>query len=433
MKRVSLAAVFVISACLSPSAAPAEEQELPKNPVLVWNDLALQAVRATSASDAAAARAYAMLNVAVYDAVNGIDSANSLFGRGHALVPPNGAPRHGSRYAAAAAAADAVLRVVFPAQAPGFDAELAAELAALGNSSRVTTGRAWGTEVGQQVVAARQDDGSTPVEVQPGGTAPGEFRANWSGAQFRRLLPFGIQDPSRYVTSGPPPLTSPEYAAGFAEVQVIGNAAIPDADALATFQFWNSAAGTSQPPGEWIKVATIVTNAQLLRFSLSGTARLFALLGMALSDVVGPTFETKFRYHHWRPATAIREAESDDNPWTTADPTWAPRAGGIGGSPEHTSGHSSFAGAGTTVLAGFFCKDAIPFDLASDSTPNVPRHYDSFSAAEFEAGRSRVLGGIHFEFSNRAGILAGRGVAQEILGNKLLRSFGPTHLGACPL
>jgi hypothetical protein len=44
-----------------------------------------------------------------------------------------------------------------------------------------------------------------------------------------------------------------------------------------------------------------------------------------------------------------------------------------------------------------------------------------------------VLGGIHFEFSNQAGLKMGRGVATEVLKTKLLRKRGPTHLGSCPL
>src|SRR3712207_3774762 len=152
----------------------------------------------------------------------------------------------------------------------------------------------------------------------------------------------------------------------------MGNAAIPYPQADEIFTFWASSTGTSQPPGEWIKVAIIVSGQQPRQLSLSQDARLFALLGMALADAVAPTFTAKFQYHFWRPATAIREAGSDNNPYTEADPSWAPRAGGIGSSPEHTSGHSAFAGAGTTILRGFFCADSINFSLQSDSAPNGP-------------------------------------------------------------
>ena len=56
------------------------------------------------------------------------------------------------------------------------------------------------------------------------------------------------------------------------------------------------------------------------------------------------------------------------------------------------------------------------------------RHYDSFSAAAAEAGRSRVGGGIHFEFSNQAGLVAGRGVSAEVLaGSLLLKRGGAGH------
>ena len=50
-----------------------------------------------------------------------------------------------------------------------------------------------------------------------------------------------------------------------------------------------------------------------------------------------------------------------------------------------------------------------------------------------ETGRSRVMGGLHFEFSNQAGLAAGRAIASEILGRKLLLvGGGATHHGSCP-
>jgi PAP2 superfamily len=397
-----------------------------------WNQLALSTARTKNASDAQAARLYAMVNVAIYDAVNGIASRHGSQDRDHALVPPDGAPTQGDTTAAAASAAHAVLVGLYPDLAAQFDAQLASDLSGLGGSQPVSAGREWGNHVGAEVLAARANDGSSPVESQPPGVGPGQFRAVWSGTQFRNLLPFAIADSSVYVSPGPPALTSLEYAAALAEVKLLGNAAIPDADKLATFQYWNLSAGTSQPPGAWIQIALAVGNDRQL--SLPEMARLFALLSMAMADTVAPTYQTKFLFHAWRPATAIREADTDDNPNTTADPGWSPRAGGIGGTPEHWSGHSSFAGAAARVLAGFFCQDNMPFTLVTDSAPGAQaRSYSSFSAAETEMGRSRVLGGIHFEFSNQAGLQAGHGIAAEVLSRKLLLQRGPTHFGQCPL
>ena len=59
-------------------------------------------------------------------------------------------------------------------------------------------------------------------------------------------------------------------------------------------------------------------------------------------------------------------------------------------------------GKSSRVVAGFFCDDNISFTLVTDSAPGGQgRTYPSFSAAETEAGRSRVVGGIHFELAIR--------------------------------
>jgi hypothetical protein len=395
-----------------------------------WNELALNAVRLRRATDADAARLYAMLNVAVYDAVNGILSRSEHPAREPALVPGPG-PRDGDVRAAAVSAAHAVLVALDPDRVTLYDATLAADLAEIRPGHRRDAGAAWGRSVGQQVVAARADDGSTPVETQPGGTGPGVFPAAWSGVQYRNVRPFAVADATRYVLGPPPALDSLDYAAAFAEVALLGNAAIPAPDKLATFQYWSLPAGSDQPPGEWVKVALIVTDSRSL--SLDSAARLLALLTMALADTTVATVGTKFAHRHWRPAHAIPQADLDGNPYTVADPGWRPRAGSAGSSPEWVSGHSSYSGSAATVLSGFFCTDAVPFTLVTDSAPNAEaRSYPGFSAAAAEAGRSRVFGGQHFEFSNQAGLALGRSVAGEVLASRLLLRTGDTHVGSCP-
>jgi membrane-associated phospholipid phosphatase len=392
-----------------------------------WNELALTAVRVTRATDADAARLYAMVNVAMYDAVNGLAGAHA---RTPALVPGPG-PRGADEQAAAAAAAAAVFVALDPARAAGYDARLATDLARLPDAPAVASGARWGRWVGESVVAARAGDGSTPVESQPAGAGPGVFRAAWAGTQYRNVRPFAVADPARYVPGPPPALDSVPYAAALAEAAVLGNADLPAPDLLATYQFWSLPAGSSQPPGEWLRIALSVASAR--RLHLADQARLGALLTMALADTTVATVATKYAYRHWRPTTAIREADTDGNPVTVADPTWAARAGSVGGTPEYVSGHSSYSGAGATVLAGFFCTDAIPFTHATDSAPGgVARSYPGFAAAAAEAGRSRVYGGQHFEFSNQAGLGIGRNVGAEVLATRLLRRTGGTHVGACP-
>lgn len=425
MRKLLFAVVLGLVGGVLGVPATAQSGRVDIDGVRSWNELALTAVRASRATDADAARLYAMVNVAMYDAVNGIART-----RAPALVPGRG-PRDGDEQAAAVAAAHAVLVRLDAPRAGDYDARLAADLARLGDGRSVTSGVAWGRHVGELVVALRADDGSTPAETQPAGMGPGVFRAAWPGVQYRNVRPFAIADPSRYVPGPPPALDSVPYAAAFAEVAILGNAAIPAPDLLATFQFWSLPAGSDQPPGEWLRIALTVVGDR--RLSLADQARLTALLTMALADTTVATVATKYTYRHWRPTTAIREADTDGNPSTMADPNWAARAGTVGGTPEYVSGHSSYSAAGATVLAGFFCIDAIPFTLATDSAPSgAARSYPGFSAAAAEAGRSRVFGGQHFEFSNQAGFGIGRGVAGEVLNTRLLRDTGPTHFGACP-
>jgi hypothetical protein len=58
-------------------------------------------VRLKRAGDAPAARLYAMINVAMYDAVNGIESRQGHHtGRTHALVPATAAPPQGHTHEA---------------------------------------------------------------------------------------------------------------------------------------------------------------------------------------------------------------------------------------------------------------------------------------------------------------------------------------------
>jgi hypothetical protein len=388
-----------------------------------WNELALDAVRVTRATDANAARLYAILNVAMYDAVNGITGD-----RAPALVTGSG---HGDPRAAAVAAAHAVLIRLDPDRTAAYDARRDADLAGIHPAHRRNAGARWGAQVGETVVTARADDGSSPPQSQPAGAGPGVFRAEWSGTQYRDVRPFAVADPGAHVPGPPPALDSLDYAAAFAEVALLGDAAIPAPDKLATYQYWSLPAGSVQPAGEWLRIALGVAADRHL--SLDRSVRLLALLGMASADTTVATVRTKYQSRHWRPTTAIREADTDGNPHTQPNPAWAARAGSVGSTPEYVSGHSSYSAAGATVLAGFFCADGIGFTHATDSAPGgTTRSYPGFSAAADEAGRSRVFGGQHFEFSNQAGLAVGRGVGREVLANSLLTVDGPTHTGECP-
>src|SRR5690606_17871645 len=83
-------------------------------------------------------------------------------------------------------------------------------------------------------------------------------------------------------------------------------------------------------------------------------------------------------------------------------------------------GHSTFSKASAQVLSRFYGTDAILFTATSDSLPGVERSFDSLAACADEIGRSRVYGGIHFEFDNVAGKFSGRSIGEHVSDHWLL-------------
>ncbi|CEM35436.1 unnamed protein product [Vitrella brassicaformis CCMP3155] len=405
----------------SHSAAGCTAEDGRGDVILRWNNQTLDTVRSKELGAAEASRTYAMVNLAMFDAVNGIDlssSSSKTCPRYPALVGAVGAPKCADREAAAAAAAHAVLAGLYPDMADTYNAQLAEDLESR-SGDNFDRGVQWGAMVGRQVVTARKDDGSSPSETLAKSDQVGEFRQDWTSAQYRNMDPFGIKDKAPYRSPGPPALDSPEYARDHSEARLEGDASDFNQTKEEIFRFWKGGSGSARPPGEWIKIGQVVAEQQGTTKSLSGTARLFALLSAALADSTIVAWDSKFTYRHWRPQTAIREANTDGNSETVQVDGWTPRNGSPGSSPEHTSGQSTFAGAGSTVLAAFYCTDQITFTFEGDDAIAGERTYTSFSEAAAEAGQARIFAGIHFRFSDQAGQAAGRALANEILGSFL--------------
>jgi len=74
--------------------------------------------------------------------------------------------------------------------------------------------------------------------------------------------------------------------------------------------------------------------------------------------------------------------------------------------PEYVSGHSTFSGAGATVLPLFFGTEDLPFTTGSDFLPGVYHSFSTCLDAAEEAAVSRLYGGIHFRSLNEDGLRA---------------------------
>jgi hypothetical protein len=218
----------------------------------------------------------------------------------------------------------------------------------------------------------------------------------------------------------PAPLgpSSPEFALAFAEVHDLGAAtgsSRTDDQTLIAY-FWEDGAGTVTPPGHWQVIAQQL--AERFGNDVLSNARLFALLSIVQADAAIASWDAKYHYDYCRPWTAIVEdAELDENDATTADPAWTSLIP-TPPFPAYTSGHSTFSGSSSRLLALFFGTDDIAFSGSSpdpdrwpDVLPGVVRSWTSLSQAAEEAGQSRIYGGIHWQFDNQAGLSAGRAIA----------------------
>jgi hypothetical protein len=251
----------------------------------------------------------------------------------------------------------------------------------------------------------------------PQGAAPGEYRFT-PGFSFAfapgwaDVTPFVLSDSAQYRADPPYEVKSRRYAADFAEIKRLGGDGITTPSARTAEQTEIARFWVESSPLQWNRIARQVSG----RLDPWAQARLFGLLNMALADGYIGSFETKYRYRYWRPVTAIREAATDGNPRTSANPSWTPLAP-TPPIPDHDSAHAVEGSAAAEVLRRFFGTDRIAFRTCSLTLPPgstcidpspVTRAYGSFSEAAAENGLSRILVGFHFRNAVDAGIDHGR-------------------------
>lgn len=391
-----------------------------QDPVLDWNRIALDAIRATNTPPPAASRSLAILHCALHDAVNGIVGGYDQY-----LVPPMATPAADPRAAAIAAAHD-VLVVLFPARAAVLDKEHNAQLAAIPNGPGKSNGIGWGQFVGQVSLVTRIGDGSATTVSYPGSNLPGMWRPTISfggivrpalSPQWGSVRPFAMTSNTQFAPPPPPDLASFQYGIETLHVQYYGSRSnslrTPDQTQIASF--WAYGPGTATPPGHWNQAAQSV--ARKTPRSLSEHARTFALLNIALADAAICSWQCKYVFGLWRPITAIPLADTDGNPLTNSDPNWMPWLE-TPPFPEYTSGHSTFSGAAAAVLTSAYGANRA-FVVESDDLPGVVRSYASFTDAAWESGMSRIYGGIHFYSANVHGLLTGWSIGTWAVGQKL--------------
>jgi hypothetical protein len=155
---------------------------------------------------------------------------------------------------------------------------------------------------------------------------------------------------------------------------------------------------------------------------------LFALVNVSIHDGIQTTHTSKFVYGLWRPVTAIRQADTDLNAATQADPTWLSL---IGTPPYPTyAGNLVVIGAGAArVLQLVLGTDdvAVTATWTQTGQPDAVRQFDSFSAAADEVFLARIYAGVHYRFDQVAGEDAAKRVAEFVFANFMTPSSNRGH------
>jgi hypothetical protein len=402
IKTIGTTLAIVACTLTSPAQAGGPATS-PEDPAVVtqWNSLAETAIPASAG--VTLPRTYAMMHIAMFDAVNSIDGGYKPY---YSRIP---ATRYASGEAAAAQAAHDVLAALMPANMTAYDAALSERLAGI-HPVRAQLGVQVGREAARRVLEWRATDGwSTPQTYSPP-ALPGMWQPTppaFAAATFVQAgdaKPFALPSPTYYLPRRPPALSSQEYADAVNEIKQIGGVTSTVRTDEQTLQarLWASVGYRTNWGGVWNQVARNLASERQL--SLIESARLFALLNVTIQDGLQTAQASKFIYQMWRPVTAIQRADEDMNPNTSPESGWIP----LLGTPPYPSYAGNMACIGASAarsLSLYFGSNDIPVSVTWTAIPggtDVTRSFSGFWQLAEHQGLSREYGGIHFHFDTTA-------------------------------
>ena len=342
-----------------------------------WQATTATRVSAANFSPLAATRAYGLVGVAQYWAVQRAEAADGSGGRDQLELDRG----------AVAGASAVVLTYLFPTQGQAFeDAVTAQANAGPGGEAphpAFSRGAEMGRAAGAEIVARARTDGFNAPFTGTIPTGVGLWISNTTpptiaGGSLPTSLPWFLTSANQFRPGPPPAFGSAAFTAGLAEIRQLSDTRTPDQTRIAAF--WALNAGTPTASGFWIQVATDGINQNGL--SEREATHLYALLGATMYDAVIGCWDAKQTY--W----LIRPWQADPAITTTA-------AVGKPNHPSYPSGHSCVSSSGAEVLSTFF-----------------PEQRAQLDAMVTEAGLSRMYGGIHYRFDIEAGQGLGRNVAR---------------------
>jgi hypothetical protein len=399
--------------------------------VLTWNDAATVAVTRMAPLTGSGplppyveARIYAMVFVAMHDALNTI---HPQYARYALSDPIQGCA---SPNAAIAQAAHDVLVSLLPPQQVYADSLLNASLGLIPVGHAKSKGIDIGKASAAAMIAKRQNDGAAAAQFDlPQGTLPGQYRSTppFDGPPFNGFMavpgwgnvdPFSLSSGAAFRPEPPYAINSAAYTKDYNEIKSLGSSTSTTrtADQTQIALFWLETAALG-----WNRIA----RNQCIKRNMCAweTARLLALLQMAVADAIIAAVNAKYFYLYWRPITAVRLGNVDGNPDTKGDPSWDVLVPPTPPVPDYPSNHAVNGGAASELLEEFFHHDHIAFSATSSSLPNVTRSFSSLSQAANENALSRIYAGYHF----RHAVVEGNKQGEQIGLYVIQHSLRPLH------
>ena len=372
-----------------------------------WNENAVTLVTPRMPPPVAQ-RAVAMVQVAMFDAVNSIERRYRPY-----LVQLETASI-ASKEAAAAAAAGAVLAGVIPNAEKQAQELTASYLAALPEGEAKSEGVKLGKAVAARILQARRNDGSDAPDAYRPKTKPGVYvpTAITVGSSWPNVMPFALKSPAQFRPEPPIALAGKEWAADYKQIKDLGakNSTKRSARQTEDARFWLITGPQSTDP-----IARQLVAAKKL--NVLDSARFMALASVALADAYIAVMDAKYHYEFWRPITAIRNGDIDGNPATDRDPTWQP-IDNTPMHPEYPCAHCIGSSALATVVETVLETAEIPeIVMTSPTAPGVTHRWTNIRGYTDEVSQARIWAGFHYRFSTRVGQEMGRKIGRYVVTN----------------
>ena len=368
------------------------------NVITDWDEKALVVVTPMASlggtSPYLAQRMMGMVHAAMFDAVNAIERRYRPY-----LVQLPADPTT-SKEAAAAAAAAAVLATIDAKTAGEMKAALATSLASIPEGAAKSDGVKLGEAVAAKVLEARANDGCDAPDAYRPRTTPGAYvpTAITLSSMWPDMKPFAMANGSQFRPNPPISLGSQEWATDFNEIKDYGgqSSAKRTPQQTETARFWLVGPPVAYHPF----VRQLVIAKQM---SVVDSARFMALVAIGLNDAIIAVLDAKYHYNFWRPITAIRNGDTDDNPATEREATWQPIAN-TPMHPEYPCAHCIQSGSVAGVVKAVLGTMDIPeIAMTSPTAPGVTHRWTNMTALTEEVANARIWAGFHYRFSARVG------------------------------